>query len=414
MDESDKELSASTVAKEGLGFDYQFYYFVYLALQLEQGEKIGYEFKEDVYWEKNNKPNILIQSKHSVKKNKHGFIKNLTNFDPLLWETLIRWIGYINKYEDFLINYSFQLVTNKQGNKNLFIKLHENFLIHQDISYFKESLREMLNHAKSNKSRDYINTILKLDENKLSQFLQQLSIQTGVDDIENKIKNYILNKWPTKDCDTNKIYSRIFQNFNSTKYAQIKNHNDCLMTFDEIKKIKIKSLEDVYGNISLPVRDFNDELPEDIENQLFIRQLEEIGELGYGPKKIERMRKYTTFMLKAINSIEWWLTDSYVLESDIDEFKRECVFVWEEIFDDKYRKISKAIHVDNKNIIELEEEICQQAILIVSEIRRLNLKMKGFINALDKDINNGFFYFLSNQAEIGWHYDWENKYKIKD
>lgn len=411
MDKIEIELNKSSAGAQGLGFDYQFYYFVYLALQLKKGERIGYESKEDIHLEVNENNKILIQLKHSIQTDKTGGIVKMNNLDPILWETLNRWVGYIKKFDNFLTNHSFRLITNKTENNNIFIEIHKNFIRDQNLSCFKQKLSELLNNTRSKESKEHIHIILSLDENKLSEFLLKLDIQLNVDNIEQKIKNYINNNWPVLEKDLDKIYSQLFTKLNYSKYDAIRNRQDCMMTFDEIKALKYCSCADIYGHISLPVRTFTDELPENLEKQMFIRQLDEIGELGYGANKSGRIRRYTTVMLKAINHIEWWLNDNYLTNEEIDNFKNECLFMWKEIFDDNYREIERAIFVDKATIDELEHDICQRAIVIVNNLKKLDLKVKGFENSVGIEINNGFFYHLSNKLEIGWHYDWENKYK---
>ena len=116
-------------------------------------------------------------------------------------------------------------------------------------------------------------------------------------------------------------------------------------------------------------------------------------------------------MLKAINHIEWWIEDNLVTSEQIEKFKEECIHIWQVKFDDQYREIEKAIYIDGVNIDELEQNICRQAIAIVNALRKIDLTIRGFQNSIGIELNNGYYYFLSNILEIGWHYDWENKFK---
>ncbi|PIT51166.1 hypothetical protein BHC44_11510 [Snodgrassella alvi] len=413
MDTVKIELNKSSAGAQGLGFDYQFYYFIYLALQLKEGEKIGYESIEDVHLETNENTKILIQLKHSIQTDKTGGIVTMSNRDPILWETLSRWVGYIKKLDDFLTIHSFRFITNKTENNNEFIKIHKQFIFDKNLSLFKKQLVELLNKTRGNESRKHIDIVLNLDEKNLSEFLLKLDIQLDVGDIEQKIKNFINNNWPVPEKDLDKIYSQLFTKLSHSKYDGIRKCQNFVMTFDEIKLLKVNVCKDVYGNVSLPIRNFINELPENLEEQMFIRQLNEIGELGYGEKKSRRITKYTTFMLNAMNNIAWWLKDNYVTTEQIEKFESTCVERWERIFDDQYREIERAIYNNEANIDELEKNICNQAIGVVRGIRELDLKIDGFQNTIGIEINNGFFYSLSNRLEIGWHYEWEKKYKTQ-
>ena len=62
-------LEKHTAGGQSLGFDYQFLYFVYLLLDLKQGEKIGYEVRDDIHIEKADGTIVLMQAKHTVQKN---------------------------------------------------------------------------------------------------------------------------------------------------------------------------------------------------------------------------------------------------------------------------------------------------------------------------------------------------------
>ncbi|ORF45347.1 hypothetical protein BGI15_00025, partial [Snodgrassella alvi] len=180
MDEIETVLNKSSAGPQGLGFDYQFYYFVYLSLHLEKGQRIGYEHYDDVCLEIDNTNKILIQLKHTIQTDKTGSIEKMNNLDPRLWSTLNRWIGYIKEFENFLDEHSFRFITNKTENNNKFIEIHKKFIENQDLIYFKDELFQLLNSAKVNQTREYINTMLNLDENKLSEFLLKLDIQLDV------------------------------------------------------------------------------------------------------------------------------------------------------------------------------------------------------------------------------------------
>ena len=108
-----------------IGFDYQFLYFLYLILDLNTGEKLGFEILDDIHIECPNGNIVLLQTKHTVQKNAKGDQINLTERDSDLWKTINNWILFIEASEEietFLIKTSFKLVTNKSIKTNLFIE----------------------------------------------------------------------------------------------------------------------------------------------------------------------------------------------------------------------------------------------------------------------------------------------------
>lgn len=90
-----KVIEQHTAGPQAIGFDYQFYYFMYLSLQLSKGQKIGFEVKDDVHID-TPEGQILYQIKHSIQKNKDGETQNLTLMDIDLWKTLSNWADMIN------------------------------------------------------------------------------------------------------------------------------------------------------------------------------------------------------------------------------------------------------------------------------------------------------------------------------
>ena len=112
-----------TAGPQLIGFDYQFYYFMYLILDLNSGEKIGFEVLDDIHIELANGNIELLQTKHTVQKTPKGEIVNLTERDSDLWKTISNWILFLNNSADkdeYLNKTVFKLVTNKSINNNTF------------------------------------------------------------------------------------------------------------------------------------------------------------------------------------------------------------------------------------------------------------------------------------------------------
>jgi len=76
----------TSASDTSIGFDYQFYYYLYLILDLRHGDKIGIELKDDIHIEKSDNTLILIQTKHTIQTNSGGNTINLTERDNDLWK----------------------------------------------------------------------------------------------------------------------------------------------------------------------------------------------------------------------------------------------------------------------------------------------------------------------------------------
>ena len=125
-----------TAGPIAIGFDYQFYLFMYLLLELTQGQEIGFEVKDDIHIDKADGTTVQFQAKHTVLKNAKGKFKNLTNLDNDLWKSLSNWTEFINSETevlDYLLNNSFSLITNKGENNNIFTNALKIFKLDNDI-----------------------------------------------------------------------------------------------------------------------------------------------------------------------------------------------------------------------------------------------------------------------------------------
>ncbi|MCX0360914.1 hypothetical protein LI034_07865 [Clostridium perfringens] len=95
-----KNQENTSADKKSIGFDYQFLYFIYRALELKPEEKIGYEVKDDVHIELVDGREIFLQLKHSLQTNVDKNIINMTEKDADLWKSLYNWNLSINEIEN--------------------------------------------------------------------------------------------------------------------------------------------------------------------------------------------------------------------------------------------------------------------------------------------------------------------------
>lgn len=398
-----------TAGPIAIGFDYQFYYFMYLAIDLKQGQKIGFEVKDDVHIDKKDGKTILYQTKHSIVKNANGEIQNLTTLDSDLWKTLNNWTDFINadkKNSSFLNDNEFILVTNKSENNNDFITTLTLFKLDNDINKVVLKINELENKTQDETLKKYIKNVGKLGKNKLKVFLRKLVIETDNDGIIEKIKDRILEKYYQADL-VDPIFESLLSNLNMAKYLDIKDRKKFEISSEDFAKRFGKCFKVATEIRPLPRREFPVLLPDDLENQVFIKQLLDIGEIQTGSNDI---RDYTTQMLKFLNHFTYWSEEeNFILLTDIKEFKNNSIQIWTNEFKAKYRQIKKQIDAGS-SINDLEDEVKDLAIDLVDYIRKQDLSIPGF-SALGVEFSNGHYYALSDNLEIGWHFDWGNKYK---
>ena len=407
MDETKSIQEQHTAGAQAIGFDYQFYYFMLLALELRHGQKVGFEVKDDVHIDKADGTTILFQTKHSVLTSSNGAIQNLTTLDSDLWKTLSNWTNFIKKgKENYLNKHSFVLATNKNENSNQFINALHQFKIDEDIDNILAKLNDIKTKTKDETLQKYIENLISLDKTKLSSFLSKISIETGVDEIIKRIKNKLLELYRENHI-VETIYDSLYSNLQLSKYLEIKSGQKFEITFDDFNKKFGKCFKVSTGVQKLTTRNFPILLPENPEEQIFIKQLLDVGEIQAGSQDVI---KYTTLMLKFLRHYTYWSDEeNFILFSEAEDFKKDSISRWDNEFKGKYRQIERKIS-SGTTIESLESEIKDLSIGLVEYIRRLDLSIGDYL-PLGVDFTNGHYYLLSNKLEIGWHFDWQNKYK---
>lgn len=408
MSETKSILEQHTVGPQVIGFDYQFYYFMYLAVGLRTGEKVGFEVKDDVHIDNPDGTSVLIQTKHSIGTNAAGEIENLTTLDLDLWKTLSNWVDFIkadaNK-NDFIAKYSFVLATNKNVQNNDFVNCHNDFNKDNDIDKIIDKLKEFKKKTTDKVLKRYITNVNLLGKKNLKEFLQKLKIEAGFDQIIQQIKNRIL-ETVKQEKFVEAVYESLHSNLSDSKYFDIKGKKKFEFTQEEFNKRFGKCYQCAFERDSLPPRNIPVLLPENLEDQVFIKQLIDIGDIVSGSEDI---RDYTTQMLKFLNDFTYWDDYDFLIPATIKSFNEDSITIWKNEFKSKYRPILNKIDA-GISIKDLEEDSKHLGWDLIDYIRRQNLTIPGYL-PLGIPSSNGHYYALSNKLEIGWHYDWKNKYK---
>lgn len=146
-------------------------------------------------------------------------------------------------------------------------------------------------------------------------------------------------------------------------------------------------------------------MPDKLEEQIFVKQLIDIGEIT---SKSPLITEYTRQMLQVINHLTDWIENNFVLPTEMEDFKKEAVAKWRNEFRAKYRSIERQID-SGTSIENLETEIQTLGLQMIDFLRRENLAIAN--DTLGIELSNGHYYALSNTPEIGWHYNWEKRYK---
>lgn len=400
-----KTHSERTAAEsKSIGFDYQYYFFLWKVLLLQPNESVGLEVKDDIHTDLGNNHQVLYQLKHTIKKNDEGLPANLTTSDLNMWKTFSNWSKVISDNNDsrgtiqaqlsFVEKTSFVLASNKSSNKfnkvvGIISELQNGIKNENDVrTYFQSFARKTGNKE----LKGYVNDVLNLNTKVLEQFLLNTFFHLDDDDIITKCKDAIKSKM----IPQNKIeqaFEMIDSSLRSDNFLQIKERVKIEISFDEFYK-RYRRHFDVFRNDTLIVQEYKGALPDTLEDQVFIKQLQEIGFIE--SDDFEHMSRLTRFKLKLINNLEDWQRDGEITEVELDRFKSNAFNLWDTHF--------RLEHIGTIS----EEEYNNKGLNVLSNVLKQNLKFNG--QELDADMCNGKFYSLSDKPIIGWRKDWE-KYK---
>lgn len=396
-----------TAGPQLIGFDYQFYYFMYLILDLNSGEKIGFEVLDDIHIELANGNIELLQTKHTVQKTPKGEIVNLTERDSDLWKTISNWILFLNNSADkdeYLNKTVFKLVTNKSINNTFFNNIIKFQRKQIKIKEFSDYIKNLHSNTDSLDIKRQIESLKKLNEKKKSKFLNQIQIISEPENIINLIKKRIY-KFIRKEERVEDVYNSLFSNMQLDKYLTIIDRKKFEISCEDFSRRYGNCFDFAYEKTVLPKRELNLIYPKDLKSQTFIKQLVDIGETFESDS--DDILRYTTAMLKTFNSLNDWKENGDILSTQIIALDDDGIFIWNRIFKERYRDYKSKI--ESGEISHDETLIKQIAIECISEVRKEKLKLKN--DELNEELSNGQFYILSNEPKIGWHIDWEKKYK---
>ncbi|MDC1513199.1 hypothetical protein N8456_03775 [Porticoccaceae bacterium] len=395
----------TSAADKAIGFDFQYYHFLWRLLTMKSDESVGLEVLDDVHAELATKRKIFIQLKHTTQTKADGTPKNMTQLDADMWKTFSNWCkiiadkesgrGNVSEQLGFVNETDFVLSSNKIDNLNNSVLSAIRALQEDSKTYstFKDDLSKIKGKTKDEDIAAYIDTVLALDASVAEIFFNNISFDLGCDDIIEKCKTAI-KEHHIDDGKIDDVFSDIDSRLRQENFSLTKNKENIIFSFDDFRK-RYRIYFDQARNGKLRILEFNGALPEKLEDQLFIQQLIDINDLE--PEDVGRMAMYTRCLLYMVNNFDRWEKDGDISRSQIEDFKREAKARWKNEFDSAYRRKLN------------EDEILKKALGIFDSIRKEKLELDG--QQLPTEMNNGCYYDLSNIPKIGWHKDWESKYK---
>lgn len=398
----DKTSAASNV----VAFDYQHYHFLFRLLGLKENESVGLEVKDDVDITLDNNCQILIQVKHSIQNSNSGSTKNLTTYDTDLWKTIYNWSCVIsdpvqNRTDilsqlEYVKKTDFILSSNKsESDKNKFINIvnqikSQNITIGKAIGY----ITKLKNNTDNNDIKTNIDKLLSLDESVINEFLGHIYFDLGVNDIIKSCKSLIKTKM-ISDNKIDEVFERLDSQIKQDNYYEICDGKKIIITFEEFHK-KYKIIFERARSPELQASYSKDKLlPDNLSKQTFIKQLIDIDYIK--EDEVDDIIKFTRHKLNMEDNINRWRKNSELTKEELENFDDNVI----NDLDNRRRKHYRGLS-EEKDIIEKAQELVDQSLQKDWSIRELQLSTM---------LSNGQYFRLSDIPVIGWHLDWEKKYK---
>lgn len=144
------------------------------------------------------------------------------------------------------------------------------------------------------------------------------------------------------------------------------------------------------------------ELPSQLEEQVFIKQLIDVEDISHDD--VDDIVEYTKEKFDYINSVRDAINKDEISDEEVKNIRADAISFWHQ----KYKYYMKRVNpTDTDKIIEKASDL-------LNDIRT---KQIFFVESnLEIYFSNGCFYYLSDKDEehepqIGWRPGWEEKYK---
>ena len=187
----------------------------------------------------------------------------------------------------------------------------------------------------------------------------------------------------------------MYSNIRNDNYITIKKGNSISISFEDFHK-KYRRCFDKYRSGELIVVDKTTlKLPDNIKDQLFIKQLVDIGDIEKDDS--DSQIEFTRFRIQLERSLDEWCQLGDITGAERDDFLEEGITLWKNEFRSKYRGLVDSSLYNEKGL------------QIIDELRNKTLRIKG--QDLSSEVSNGTFYYLADIPKIGFVKDWKDRYE---
>ena len=390
--------------EQQLGFEYQYLYFILQLLKMQPGESAGYEVLDDIHTiSANNGEVTYIQVKHTINTAKNSVQATLPRLSIDLWKPLSNWSKVItdpaeyrqsiDKQLSFVDSTSFVLVVNRRIHKNDFVtflaEIQNNRVSEDQI---RDYLSNLMNSTSDATIKQLISNVSMLPEHVLESFLKHVTIVNTANNLLKEIQEYIRLKM-IPDEYVSDVLSRLYTQLRMDFFDAVQNHKQQVITSDEWTR-KYSSVFSVYRTTLLPYRQYQPPLPEHLQDQVFVKELIEIGVFDMSNNGLSEIAEYTKFYLDVQCQLDGWYEDGRITYDQIERFHKDAKLTWKHIHQSSHRSTASNMTHDKENALTCFYHTIKERLMLLS-------------TDIGLELSNGEFIKLANEKQIGWKYHWE-------
>lgn len=399
-----KQIDTTSADKQQIGFDYQYLYFLFRLLHIGPGEVVGYEALDDIHIiDSTKKPTTYIQIKHTLSVASDGTQANLTKFSEDLWKTLSNWSKLIsdpvakrtekNDQIVFVQKSNFIFVANRNTQNNEVVKkIQQAKDEHLSGTVIKKYLKSLKSQTADRNIMAYIDNIYNLSAPVISAFFNNISIVSFETDIFEKIRESIREKM-IPDEYVNDVLSSLYLQLKEDFFKEIHDKKHQILTYADWLK-KYTSNFSTYRTTLLPFREYHPLLPEHLEEQIFVKELIEIGAIDFSHNGFSEIAELTQFYLQIELQLNDWYDDGKITLEQRNNFHKDATITWKRIHQSCHRTTQNDISQDDANALDCYYDVMREKLSILS-------------TAIGSALSNGEFIKLANEQQIGWKYKWK-------
>lgn len=398
-----KRTDITSADTKQIGFEYQYLYFILRLLQLSHGEEVGYEALDDVHViDASNKETLYIQVKHTIGTAASGSQTNLTKLSGDLWKTLSNWSRLISdpienrsnaENQMAFINISrFILIVNRKVDNNEVIteirKLRQGLTTGSKLRAYMKKLQA---ETKDEQIKEYIGNVMALSSHVFTTFLKNTVFESFSNDLFDQIREEIRKKM-TDDAYIDDVFGSLYLQLKEDFFDKAQGGKHQIITYAEWIE-KYRRVFNRFRTTLLPFREYNPLLPEHLEQQVFVKELIEIGAVDIQNDGLSEIAELTEFYLKIELQLNDWCNEGRITIFERNKFHKNAALIWKRIHQSCHQTTRKNVSQDNDNALNCFYDVMREKLTLLS-------------TELGVELSNGEFIKLANEKTIGWKYKW--------